>query len=76
MSDISDMDWAQHIKMDYAQNLRKDTNTGKIKTLRKFLQDKACSFSRRCIYYFMQKFDQIIELSIILYEIIRNSMNQ
>ena len=41
MSDISDMDWAQHINMDYAQNLRKDTNTGKIKTLRKFLQDKA-----------------------------------
>ena len=24
MSDISDMDWAQHIKMDYAQNLKKD----------------------------------------------------
>ena len=24
MSDISDMDWAQHIKMDYAQNWKKD----------------------------------------------------
>ena len=24
MGEISDMDWAQHIKMDYAQNLRKD----------------------------------------------------
>ena len=29
MSDISDMDWAQHIKMDYAQNQRKDPNTAK-----------------------------------------------
>ena len=24
MAEISDMDWAQHIMMDYAQNLRKD----------------------------------------------------
>ena len=24
MAEISDMDWAMHIKMDYAQNLRKD----------------------------------------------------
>ena len=24
MSEISGMDWAQHIKMDYAQNLKKD----------------------------------------------------
>ena len=24
MAEISDMDWAQHIKMDYGQNLRKD----------------------------------------------------
>ena len=29
MSEISGMDWAQHIKMDYAQNLRKDTEIGK-----------------------------------------------
>ena len=29
MSDISDMDWAQHILMDYAQNQRKDPNTAK-----------------------------------------------
>ena len=25
MSDILDLDWAMHIKMDYAQNLRKDS---------------------------------------------------
>ena len=36
MSEISDLDWAQHIKMDYAQNIRKDPNTAKNKTLRKF----------------------------------------
>ena len=24
MADISDMDWAQHIKMDYDPNIRKD----------------------------------------------------
>ena len=24
MLEISDMDWAQHIKIDYAQNLKKD----------------------------------------------------
>ena len=29
MAEISDMDWAQHIKMDYAQNLRKDSNKAK-----------------------------------------------
>ena len=29
MAEISDMDWAQHIKMDYAQNLRKDSNRAK-----------------------------------------------
>ena len=29
MSEISGMDWAQHIKMDYAQNLRKDSEMGK-----------------------------------------------
>ena len=34
MAEISDLDWAQHIKMDYAQNLRKDTETAKIKTIR------------------------------------------
>ena len=39
MSEISVLDWAQHIKMDYAQNIRKDPNTAKNKTLRKILQD-------------------------------------
>ena len=39
MSEISDLVWAQHIKMDYAQNIRKDPNKPKNKTLRKFLQD-------------------------------------
>ena len=29
MAEISDMDWAQHIKMDYAQNLRKDPKKAK-----------------------------------------------
>ena len=33
MSDISDMDWAQHIKMDYVQNLRKDPKKAKQTTL-------------------------------------------
>ena len=38
MSDISDLDWAMHIKMDYAQNLRKDSLKAKKRTLSKFLQ--------------------------------------
>ena len=38
MSDISDLDWAIHIKMDYAQNLRKDSKKAKKRTLSKFLQ--------------------------------------
>ena len=29
MAEILDMDWAQHIKMDYAQNLRKDPKKAK-----------------------------------------------
>ena len=36
---MSDLVWAQHIKMDYAQNIRKDPNKPKNKTLRKNLQD-------------------------------------
>ena len=39
MSEIWDLDWAQHIKIDYAQNIIKDPNTAKNKTLRKILQD-------------------------------------
>ena len=38
MSDISDLDWAMHIKMDYALNLRKDSIKAKKRTLSKFLQ--------------------------------------
>ena len=29
MAEISDMDWAQHIMMHYAQNLRKDPTKAK-----------------------------------------------
>ena len=32
MADISDLDWAMHIKMDYAQNLRKDSIKAKKRT--------------------------------------------
>ena len=38
MSDISDLEWAVHIKMDYAQNHRKDSLKAKKMTLSKFLQ--------------------------------------
>ena len=31
MADISDLDWAMHIKMDYAQNLRKNSIKAKKK---------------------------------------------
>ena len=37
MSDISDLEWAVHIKMDYAQNHRKDSIKAKKMTLSKFL---------------------------------------
>ena len=33
MAEISDIDWAQHIKMDYAQNLRKDLAKAKRKVI-------------------------------------------
>ena len=36
MAKISDMDWAQHIKMDYAQNFRKDPTKAKKITFRRF----------------------------------------
>ena len=36
MTEISGIDWAQHIKMDYAQNLRKDPKKAKQTTFRKF----------------------------------------
>ena len=33
MAEISDIDWAQHIKMDYPQHLRKDPVNAKRKTI-------------------------------------------
>ena len=33
MAEISDIDWTQHIKMDYAQNLRKDLAKAKRKVI-------------------------------------------
>ena len=36
MAVISDTDWAQHIMMDYAQNLRKDPTKAKKITFRRF----------------------------------------
>ena len=45
MSDISDLDWAMHIKMDYAQNLRKDSIKAKKRTLSKFLQGAEVVFT-------------------------------
>ena len=47
MAEISDMDWAQHIKMDYAQSLRKNPKKAKQTTFRKFKEDIACPFSQR-----------------------------
>ena len=44
MAEISDMDWAQHIKMDYAQNLRRDSEMAK-KTLKKIIQGVAVNFT-------------------------------
>ena len=46
MAEILDMDWAQHIKMDYAQNLRKYPKKAKQTTFRKFKEDIACPFSQ------------------------------
>ena len=59
----SDIDWAQHVKMDYAQNLRKGPVKAKRKTLAKFLGDTACPFSRRGL---------ISLLMIITFKIISN----
>ena len=46
MAEIFDMDWAQHIKIDYAQNLRKVPIKAKLKTFRRFKEDSACRFSK------------------------------
>ena len=57
------MDWAQHIKMDYAQNLRKDPKKAKQTTFRKFKEDIACPFSQRGIYNIMSKYDKKYNLT-------------
>ena len=36
MAEISDMDWAQHIMIDYAQNMRKDPTKAKNLTFKRF----------------------------------------
>ena len=46
MAKISDMDRAQHIKMGYTQNLRKDPKKAKQTTLRRFKENIACPFSQ------------------------------
>ena len=51
MSEISDMDCAQYIKMEYAYDLRKYTEKAQKRTLTKFLHDTACKLSQRGIYY-------------------------
>ena len=43
LAEISDMEWAQHINIDYAQNLKKDPEKAK-KDLTKFLQGALSSF--------------------------------
>ena len=58
MSEISDMDWAQYIKMEYAYNLRKDPAKAKKRTLTKFLHDTACKISQRGIYNIMKTYDK------------------
>ena len=60
MAKISDMDWAQHLKMDYAQNLRKDPPKAKQTTFRRFKEDPACPFSKRSIYHIMQNYDKTL----------------
>ena len=58
MAEISEIDWAQHIMMDYAQNMRKDPTKAKKITFRRFIDDVAFPFSKRGIYNIMSKFDK------------------
>ena len=44
MSEISGMDWAQHIKMDFAQNLLKDSEMAK-KDPHKIIQGVSVNFT-------------------------------
>ena len=62
MAEISEMDWAQHIKMDYAQNFRKDPTKAKKIIFKRFIDDVAFPFSRRGIYNIMSKFMKYIVL--------------
>ena len=39
---MPDLDWTQHIKMDYTQNLRKKPSKDQNKILTMFLHDIAC----------------------------------
>ena len=57
MTGISDMDWAQHIMMDYAQNMRKDPTKAKNFTFRWFIEDPASPFNRSGIYRTMAKYE-------------------
>ena len=57
MTGISDMDWAQHIKMDYAQNMRKDPTKAKNFTFRRFIEDPASPFKRSGVYRTMAKYE-------------------
>ena len=57
MAKISDMDWAQHIKIDYAQNLRKSPIKAKKFTFRWLIEDPACPFKRSGIYRTMAKYE-------------------
>ena len=49
MAEISDMDWAQHIKMDYVQNLRKDPKKAKQPLMIKRLKSLLLTNQMKCI---------------------------
>ena len=51
------MDWAQHIMMDYAQNMRKDPTKAKNFTFRWFIEDPASPFKRSGVYRTMAKYE-------------------
>ena len=54
---MSDMDWAEHIKMDYAQNLRKSQIKAKTFTFRWFIEDPASPFKRSGLHRTMAKYE-------------------
>ena len=53
MAKISEMDWAQYINMDYAQNLKKDPPDAKQTTFIKYKEDPTCLFSKRSPFNIM-----------------------